>query len=180
VDIAVTYFLTGWAHRLDIVDVLVIFFASYSQYVLVAGTMLFSMLPNVRTANKFLALTALASAMFSRFVLAEMVRSFYSYPRPFVSLDIDPLIVVRESLYQYSFPSGHASFFFAFATTVFLAYRKPGAWLYLGAVVMGIARVAAGVHWISDILGGAFVGIFGGLVFDYLRGLISEWIIRRK
>ncbi len=151
---------------------LIVLFASYSQYVLIIATIIFSLRSEVRERHTFLALLALVSAVFSRFVLAEVIRLFYLSPRPFVVLkELDPLVSVRESLFQYSFPSGHAAFFFAFATTVFLAYKKPGMWLYIGAVIMGVARVAAGVHWASDILGGAFVGIFGGFLFHYVSNL---------
>ena len=65
-------------------------------------------------------------------------------------------------------PSGHATFFFAlaFAIFYFLKYDKRNAaakrkwnWLFMGgAVIMGVARVFAGVHWPSDILAGAVIG----------------------
>ncbi len=37
--------------------------------------------------------------------------------------------------------------------------RKLGWWLFAGAALMGVARVVGGIHWPSDILGGAVIGI---------------------
>lgn len=67
-----------------------------------------------------------------------------------------------------SFPSGHASFSFSAAT--FLARRidaindgpgrKLGYLLYAPATFVAIDRVEAGRHWPSDVVFGAFLGMF--------------------
>jgi undecaprenyl-diphosphatase len=69
-----------------------------------------------------------------------------------------------------SFPSGHAAFFFALATAVTLfnkkvhpeRSRRTGIWLFVGAFLISLARIYAGVHYPSDILAGAAVGVFSG------------------
>lgn len=77
-------------------------------------------------------------------------RPYTAYP------DIDP--------YQYdtdpSFPSGHTSYVFAIATTLTLEYPK---WYiiapaYLWAASVGYSRLYLGMHYPSDVLGGAIVG----------------------
>ena len=59
-----------------------------------------------------------------------------------------------------SFPSGHASRAFALAGLVALRFRwRAGGAAMAFATLVGVSRVYMGLHWPSDILGGAFVGI---------------------
>lgn len=60
-----------------------------------------------------------------------------------------------------SFPSGHATTAFALAAVIgFVSPR----WFYPGlafAAVIGVSRVALGVHYTSDVIGGAILGLAG-------------------
>ena len=67
----------------------------------------------------------------------------------------------------YSFPSGHAAFYFALSMGVYLYNKKLGAAFFVVSVLMGIARIFAGVHWPADILGGALVGIVTALLVNF-------------
>ena len=58
--------------------------------------------------------------------------------------------------------------FFALATAVWFANRKWGAWYFILATLMGIARIYAGVHWPLDIIGGAAIGIVSTLCVRWL------------
>ena len=49
-----------------------------------------------------------------------------------------------------------------------ISIDKKRGWIYLaGAALIGLARVAAGVHWPSDILAGAIVGLISFLVVEW-------------
>ena len=67
-----------------------------------------------------------------------------------------------------SFPSGHATTAFALAAVLgFLSER----WFYPAlvlAAVIGVSRVALGVHYPSDVLAGAVVGLLGAYVVRWL------------
>lgn len=60
-----------------------------------------------------------------------------------------------------SFPSGHATAAFAFATTLGDAIHKPWARVSLYALATGTAwaRVAQEAHWTSDVVAGAALGV---------------------
>ncbi|MBI2100802.1 MAG: phosphatase PAP2 family protein [Candidatus Vogelbacteria bacterium] len=89
---------------------------------------------------------------------AQVIKLIWPIARPFVKLaDITPLITVGD---QGSFPSGHATFFFALALAVYAVDQRLGKWLMAGAAAISLARVIAGVHWPADILGGLVLAVF--------------------
>ena len=68
----------------------------------------------------------------------------------------------------FAFPSGHATFFAALAISIFFLNKKVGYIFIFFALLIGLARIMAGVHFPIDILGGF---ILGSLV-AYLFGCI--------
>jgi undecaprenyl-diphosphatase len=104
-----------------------------------------------------LASFAADSAAFGVKDLFQRARPFEAHPQ------IHPLYVVHSS----SFPAGHAATAFAGATV--LAFVVPRlAWLlYLVAAAIGFSRVYVGVHYPSDVLAGAAIGVAVGLVFGF-------------
>jgi membrane-associated phospholipid phosphatase len=71
----------------------------------------------------------------------------------------------------HSFPSGHAAR--AFLIAVLAAGLGP-LWaaiaLWLWAPLVSIARVAMGVHYVSDVIAGLVVGVLGGFLALQLHG----------
>lgn len=139
------------------IDLLVIFFAKYLGYILIGGLFIFL----ARDWKKCLSLfwQVAAAAILSRGIIAEAIRFFWHRTRPFVEQSIAPLVEHSSSP---SFPSGHAAFFFAVGTVLYFYNKKAGIVFLLGSTVIGIARVFAGLHWPSDIAGGAVIGILSG------------------
>jgi undecaprenyl-diphosphatase len=78
-------------------------------------------------------------------------------PRDF---DVDPLAWFPSD--RFSFPSGHALNAFAIGSVVALAF--PLAALPVLAVASSVAasRVVLGLHWLSDVLAGALMGLLIG------------------
>ena len=138
------------------IETWIVFFAKYFPYLAAA---LFAMFAFSRFGTRKTQFFLLAEGAISAFVsrgAVEVIRLFVHRLRPFVA---DPSIVPLFSETSYSFPSGHAAFFFAISTVVYLYNKRWGVWFYLASAVIGLARVAAGVHYPTDILGGAVLGV---------------------
>jgi undecaprenyl-diphosphatase len=65
-----------------------------------------------------------------------------------------------------AFPSGHTSRIFAVAGFLAVYFKWPvKASAFAVAVVTGISRVYLGVHWPSDVIAGAILGIALALLY---------------
>ena len=65
-----------------------------------------------------------------------------------------------------SYPSGHTTVAFAWATIIGDAYGI--GWItYPAAALTGIARIYKKAHWPSDVLLGAFIGVITGKIVNY-------------
>lgn len=160
--------INGFAGRWPWLDWLGIFAASYLQYIVVAGFLLFLFWGKSKEGlvkKYYLAGAAIGAIIFSRAILTEIIRWVWFRPRPFIDHAVNSLIAHANTG---SFPSGHAAFFFALATVVYLYNKKLGIWFYFFSVPMVISRVFVGVHYPSDILAGALIGIFCGWLVYYL------------
>jgi undecaprenyl-diphosphatase len=77
---------------------------------------------------------------------------------------------------SYSFPSSHAVNHFAAAVFFSHFYPRLTAAFYTTAVLMTLSRIFCGVHYPSDVLGGAILGIIVGAVFIKIWTAISKKI----
>jgi undecaprenyl-diphosphatase len=100
----------------------------------------------------------------------------WAVPRPRPSATLPAHLLVSEP-HDPSFPSDHAAVTSAIGTVLLLGGEP--AWGVLGivgAVLIGAARVAAGVHYPSDILGGILVGGSCGIAAVRARELLSPML----
>ncbi len=145
-------------------DFIIRFFGNYFSWILIFLLLLFVLLRD-RKARFYIALEAGGASVLSRFVFTEIIRHFYNKPRPFEI--IQTLQKLIEQTPGGSFPSGHAAFFFAIAGTIFIYDHKWGTIFFIGALLMGVARVYAGIHWPIDIIGGAALGFASSLIINF-------------
>ena len=75
----------------------------------------------------------------------------------------------------YAFPSGHATFFAALAMYIFFLNKKAGYVFMISALLVGLARIAAGVHFPVDILGGFVLGSTIALFVNYFVKKFNFW-----
>lgn len=69
-----------------------------------------------------------------------------------------------------AFPSGHTSRIFGVAAFLAVYFRRPSIRIsgFVLALLAGISRVYLGVHWPSDVIGGAALGIGVALAFIWV------------
>jgi undecaprenyl-diphosphatase len=94
-------------------------------------------------------------------MLVLVLEHLFSRPRPFIALGIVPLFPHAADS---SFPSDHALIGFALALPILWRVPRLGLWLTLWALLLGIARVAAAVHYPIDILGSALIALIPGAI----------------
>ena len=148
--------INQFAGRWTWLDNLGIFFAEYFEYVLVFCLFLF-LVPRFKKYWSVV-LQALISAILARFVIVDFIRWLWQRPRPFVENNVNLLVTHNAA----SFPSGHAAFFFGLSTIVYFYNKRIGILFFIGSILICLARIFVGIHWPSDILAGAVVGIFSG------------------
>lgn len=173
-DLSVFYFLYGLAGNAHWIDICIVFIGKYLLYplLLVVAFFMYQAWRTGRTIKLWGYYVAVLGALVARFGVAEAIRLVYHHPRPFVTLHLPHLLTDTS----YSFPSGHTIFIFALATGVYRINKKLGWWLYWLGLLIGLARVAGGVHYPSDIAGGAILGVITGLLVHVLWRSLSKSI----
>lgn len=128
------------------------------------------------TKNEAMMRNGYKSALTIGFALATTTGLKYAVnrTRPFAQYPND--IIQRDHVGPYSFPSGHTTAAFATATAISLSYKKWYVTLpsYTYAGLVGYSRMRLGVHYPSDVLGGAIIGIGAGLLTWKLDKLLNK------
>ena len=108
------------------------------------------------------------------YITALFLKIVFQTNRPFVLGDTTPLTLLVPQ--DFAFPSAHTAMAFAMAVTVWLHNKKTGTVFLALALLVGVARVWANVHWPIDILGGAVLGSAVALAVEriHLFKLLSK------
>ncbi|PKL67946.1 MAG: phosphatase PAP2 family protein [Methanobacteriales archaeon HGW-Methanobacteriales-1] len=99
-------------------------------------------------------------ALFIAFFASEILKFILARPRPYEVLSGARHLM---DVAGYSLPSGHTTTAFAAFTVIGIKYRY--LYIFLGfAVLVAISRIYMGLHYPSDVLAGALLGIFCSLI----------------
>lgn len=115
-------------------------------------------------------LTCVLSMLLGLIITNLAIKNLVARVRPYELIQDLELIIERQ--HDFSFPSGHASNAFACAWVIFrLAPKKYGVPALALAILIALSRIYVGVHYPTDILGGAAIGI--------LCACAALWLARR-
>ena len=90
------------------------------------------------------------------FLLALIAGCLYYDTRPFVVESIEPLIPHAA---DNGFPSNHTLYAMVAATTLYAHRRKLGIFLGILAILIGVSRIMADVHYPIDIIGAIIIAM---------------------
>jgi len=146
---------------------LAVFFGSYLPYGLALGLLVYLFAYKAKAFSFQRRLFIVACALLSSILAYVGVLLFRSVSfisqRPFVTMpDIKPLIDTGQAFA--SFPSLHTAIFFAAGMFLYFYHKRLGIAYLAGALLIGLARMVAGVHWPIDILVGIGVGVLAAFI----------------
>jgi membrane-associated phospholipid phosphatase len=117
----------------------------------------------------------MGASVLSSAIITNILKYSINRPRPYITY---PYIEKAASGGSPSFPSGHTSAAFSFATSVSMAYPK---WYiivpsYVWAGAVAYSRMDLGVHYPGDVIAGALIG--AGSAYLCFAG--QKWLNRRR
>ena len=114
-----------------------------------------------KDSNEWTSSLMLAVAMVTAMSLTDLLKAAFNLPRPFQVPSLG--IVARgEVPTNPAFPSGHTTNAFTVATVIWSRYPDWRIPFILLAVATGVSMIILGLHFPSDVIGGAFLGVFCG------------------
>ena len=146
--------------RTDLFDAIAVLFSFIGTFR--AGIITVGLFLMFKKETRRIAYILFAAALLSG-IIVWIIKEIADRPRPFIELGIaEADLLVRTSPYR-SFPSGHAASAFTGAAVVGYYFRR---WIIPAAILAGIAglaRIYLLLHYPSDVVFGAAIGIVAAL-----------------
>jgi undecaprenyl-diphosphatase len=170
-DWSILHALNNFLFHHDAVEDPLLFYINASEALFVA-TLAVIFLAATGTRHAPWRRAAVAAVLSAGLALAigKVISELVDRSRPFV-VDANGVHLFSAHSNDPGFPSDHATASFAIATAIFLRHRGWGIVALLAAAVLSVGRVAIGVHYPTDVLAGAALGVAGALALWEVRGL---------
>lgn len=153
-------FFYGFAHKNAALDSVIVFLATDLSLIIIAAILFYLYHHHDKRRGAKEILVVLLSAVLA-WIAARLVKTYFPAFRPELSVPgVVPLF--NHGIGADSFPSGHVTLLTGFAAAFWRYHKRLGQWLLAVALVVGFARVAAGLHFPIDVLGGLVLGGFLG------------------
>lgn len=169
------HFLNSLTGQSVFTDRLIYFLSNDFGYILIIVSFLYLIFINKESfRQKTKEIIILLSSVVLAWLIVLALKYLFINPRPFlVYPDINTLFLYGSND---SFPSGHATFYGALAIAIFAYHRKAGVYFVLGAILIGLSRVASGVHFPLDIVFGFILGAsVSVLTYVFIRFLAKKY-----
>jgi len=108
----------------------------------------------------------------------KVIKEFFQRMRPCIALT--DVLTPLGCNGTYSFPSNHALNNFAAATFFYRLFPKLKWILFITAFLVSLSRVYLGLHYPSDIIGGAIIGSAFGYIFSIAALKLEEYLLTTK
>ncbi len=160
-------FFYNLAHQSQTFDKVVVFTAETFPYIVVILAALFLLFYHKSWREFFLVFISSGFA----YLFSKILKILIHTSRPFVEFsNVQPLFFENG----FAFPSSHTIFFATLGISIFLFHKKVGYVFIFFALLIGLARIVAGVHFPVDILGGFVLGAGISYLFAFFMKKYSR------
>lgn len=180
-DMSVFTFFGEYIHSafMNVVAEFITFFGG-SEFVIpmaVAGAI---MIPFKKT-RKF-GMAVLFAVLVGTLLTNLVMKPLFARPRPYIYYADNPIFMAWHEFAgghlesEKSFPSGHTTAAFELGVAIFLVMKnKKIAWIFpVFSALVGLSRIYLMVHYVTDVIGGVFVGVFAGIMGYLIMKAIIE------
>ncbi|HAU29735.1 MAG TPA: phosphatase PAP2 family protein [Rhodospirillaceae bacterium] len=132
-----------------------------SQYILVPALLLMLAFRKTRTAPTFIAARNTFTCVAATGIIIQIPKYLFGRARPKALWDrgLDGFHGITWDTSLTSFPSGHTATAVALALVLFHLFPKARIPLFLYAGFVALSRILLLQHYLSDVLGGAFIAL---------------------
>lgn len=130
-------------------------------------------IPKTRKCGAAVLLSYVVSLLIGNVWLKDLI----ARPRPCAVDDTVSLIVKKPS--SFSCPSVHTYLAFSSAMAIYHYYKKPGIGIFIFAALIGFSRMYFFVHYPTDVLLGAVLGVLTAFVVCILWDKICSFVKKK-